>query len=221
VLCVIVLLYSYSTTGEFFQKDISIKGGVAVTVLQPYEDIDGLSKSLTQYIGAPVSVRTLSQAGMNRGVIVDASIESDEEVQNFISLIQEKTGRLYPFRPGIAKRKDMSIFDPEKAQRRIEANLEILKDAKVTQSPESQAKHSADVAELQKVAQELTATENAIDATHQAPAKELGEHANDPQNPTQEEKEAEARKDKINKDEQVVAIKGMKTGAELAKYIRK
>lgn len=136
-------------------------------------------------------------------------------------LIQEKTGRLYPFRPGIAKRKDMSIFDPEKAQRRIEANLEILKDAKVTQSPESQAKHSADVAALQKVAQELTATENAIDATHQLPAKELGEHANDPQNPTQEEKEAEARKDKINKDEQVVAIKGMKTGAELAKYIRK
>ena len=136
-------------------------------------------------------------------------------------LIQEKTGRLYPFRPILAQRKDMRIFDPEKARRRIAVNEEILKEAHVAQSPESQAKYSEDVATMRETAKKLVATENAIDATHEAPAKELGEHAHDPEGPTQEEKEADARKERINKDEQVMAIKGMKTGAEIAKYIRK
>lgn len=94
LICAAILLFSLLTTGEFFQKDVSIKGGVTITVLQPYEDVSGLEGFLTQKLGTSVNVRTLSQAGADRGIIIDAGLESDAEVQNLLRMIQEKTGQL-------------------------------------------------------------------------------------------------------------------------------
>ncbi len=94
IISVLILFYSLSTTGEFFQKDVSIKGGVTVTVLNQYGDVGGLEEFLTRGIGGSVNVRTLSQAGIDRGIIIDAGIESDEEVESFLALIQERTGEL-------------------------------------------------------------------------------------------------------------------------------
>ncbi len=94
VICVAILLFSLVTTGEFFQKDVSIRGGVTVTVMKPYGDLAELEDSLTTALGTSVNVRSLSQAGIDRGIILDAGIESDADVENFLGLIQEKTGRL-------------------------------------------------------------------------------------------------------------------------------
>ncbi len=94
IISIIVLFYSLSTTGEFFQKDVSIKGGVTITVLQPYENIDALESSLTASLGKSVNVRRLSQAGADIGIIIDAEIEKEEEVESFLKLVQEKTGQL-------------------------------------------------------------------------------------------------------------------------------
>ncbi|MAG15505.1 hypothetical protein CMO88_00420 [Candidatus Woesearchaeota archaeon] len=93
-LTIIILLFSFYNTGEFFQKDVSIKGGVTITILQTYDDLDGLEKFLTDSLGTTVNTRLLSEAGAKKGIILDAGIESDEEVSNFLSLIQEKTGEL-------------------------------------------------------------------------------------------------------------------------------
>ncbi len=92
--CIAILLFSFVSTGEFFQKDVSIKGGVTVTVMMPYENLGELEKFLTTELGKSVNVRMLSQAGADRGIILDAGIESDAEVENFLELIQEKTGVL-------------------------------------------------------------------------------------------------------------------------------
>jgi len=94
VLAIGILLFSYYNTGEFFQKDVSIKGGVTVTILQTYDDLPGLEKFLTESIGTTVSVRRLSEAGADRGIILDAGVESDDEVDRLLTLIQEKTGNL-------------------------------------------------------------------------------------------------------------------------------
>src|SRR3989338_4104963 len=71
VISVLILFYSLSTTGEFFQKDVSIKGGVTVTVLKQHADISGLEGFLTRELGKSVNVRRLSQAGIDRGIIID------------------------------------------------------------------------------------------------------------------------------------------------------
>ncbi len=94
LICVAILVFSLVTTGEFFQKDVSIKGGVTVTVMKPYENLGELESFLTAKIGNSVNVRTLSQAGVDRGIIIDAGIESDAEVESFLALIREKAGAL-------------------------------------------------------------------------------------------------------------------------------
>jgi len=94
VIAVIILLSSFYSTGEFFQKDVSIKGGVTVTIQETYDDLEGLEQFLDESLGTPVNVRKLSEAGAYRGIILDAGIESDEEVNRFLDLIQEKTGVL-------------------------------------------------------------------------------------------------------------------------------
>src|SRR3989338_1590510 len=94
VIAVIILLSSFYSTGEFFQKDISIRGGVTVTVMETYRDLGELQEFLTESMGTTVNARKLSEAGAYRGIILDAGIESDEDVTKFLSLIQEKTGKL-------------------------------------------------------------------------------------------------------------------------------
>ena len=89
-----ILLISYAQTGEFFQKDVSIKGGVTVTILQDYEDLDELESYLSSQIGTAVNARRLTGAGTSSGIILDAGIEKDEEVQAFLAAVQQKTGKL-------------------------------------------------------------------------------------------------------------------------------
>ena len=92
VLAVLVLLFSYYNTGEFFQKDVSISGGVTVTLLQTYDDLNELEEFLEEAMGTTVNVRKLTQAGVYRGLILDAGLDNVEDVNRFIELIQEKTG---------------------------------------------------------------------------------------------------------------------------------
>ncbi len=94
LICIAILLFSFVSTGEFFQKDVSIKGGVTVTAMTTYENLGELESFLTTELGKSVNVRTLSQAGVDKGIIIDAGIESDAEVENFLALIQQKTGAL-------------------------------------------------------------------------------------------------------------------------------
>ncbi|PIN99644.1 hypothetical protein COT72_05190 [archaeon CG10_big_fil_rev_8_21_14_0_10_43_11] len=57
------LAYSKITTGEFFQKGVSLKGGYSVTIETSYQfDADLLAKQLTQAGFFDVDVRTLNDA---------------------------------------------------------------------------------------------------------------------------------------------------------------
>ena len=94
VIAVLILAFNFLNTGEFFQTDVSIKGGATVTVLKNHEDVTGLEAFLTESLDTPVSVRTLSEAGINRGLVLDAGVQTDEEVERFLTLIQEETGPL-------------------------------------------------------------------------------------------------------------------------------
>lgn len=94
ILAFAILLSNYARTGEFFDTDVSIKGGVTITIPQAYGDLEGLQDFLTSSLGTAVNVRALSEAGTQKGIIIDASIQKDEEVSRLLSFLSEKLGAL-------------------------------------------------------------------------------------------------------------------------------
>ena len=96
ILAVLILAFNFYNTGEFFQKDFTINGGVQVTISAGYEDLAGLEESLTESLGTPVNVRTSSGLS-GKSIVLSAGVKTDEETDRFIALIQEKTG---PFPDG-------------------------------------------------------------------------------------------------------------------------
>jgi len=96
-LAIIQILVQYAATGEFVQKDISLKGGLSVTVpLNSKVDTNELQNQLSkEFPDAYINVRSLSKAGAQIGLIVDASdIDENDLVTALKNYIGDK-GRDY------------------------------------------------------------------------------------------------------------------------------
>jgi preprotein translocase subunit SecF len=98
ILSFVVILLHYSATGEFFKKDVSLKGGVTITVPRlTGVDIGELETYLQQnFPQADISVRAVSQAGIKTGIVLDAGIEDDKSINELLGLLQQKVGKLTP-----------------------------------------------------------------------------------------------------------------------------
>ncbi len=83
ILALSQISYQVYKTGDFIKKDVSLKGGVTVTV--PFEenvDAGKIEKSIiSQFPGKDVAVRTLRSAGAAVGVIVEADIDGSDNAQ--------------------------------------------------------------------------------------------------------------------------------------------
>lgn len=93
VLSFLVVGLHYSKTGDIFNKDVSLKGGVSSTVYGDF-DVDKLEKELNEkYSNADIFVRKLSEFGSTKqiGAVIEASI-SPEQSDELKSFIQEKVG---------------------------------------------------------------------------------------------------------------------------------
>ena len=91
ILSLAVIGNHYLKTGEFVSKGVSLKGGTSVSINQQF-DVSELSSFLVQkFPHADVNVRTLSKAGIQSGIIVEAS---DVDGKDLISSIEEKLGNL-------------------------------------------------------------------------------------------------------------------------------
>ncbi len=136
-------------------------------------------------------------------------------------LRQLKTGRIYIKRPGIAVRTDMVPFDPDKARRRIEANRQIIEDAKKAQTPEEIAAHSKETSEAIALAQTLTESEKAISDMHEQNFNpDLGS-SETMGSKSPADLELERRAAVLEADDEIQAIKAMKTAGDVANYIRR
>lgn len=75
--------YQFYKTGDFLNRDISLKGGVTLTI--PYEggiDINQLQKQISgDFPRNEVVVRTLRSTGSVAGVIVEADIDGTDKAQ--------------------------------------------------------------------------------------------------------------------------------------------
>ena len=78
-----VIYYKYSTTGDFIDKDISLKGGITITI--PSEDVDADSLKtylLSEFPGSDISARTLMRLGKKTGVTISTSDIDSKQLLN-------------------------------------------------------------------------------------------------------------------------------------------
>ncbi len=81
--CIISLGVSYARTGELFQKGVSLKGGITMTIPTNHSfDIHQLESALNEkFPNADIDVREISEAGKAVALIVEAADVSVEELQ--------------------------------------------------------------------------------------------------------------------------------------------
>ncbi|MEK6886466.1 MAG: hypothetical protein AABW88_01410 [Nanoarchaeota archaeon] len=98
VLPVLLLLFSlavlgshYLKTGEFIEKGVSLKGGTTLSIAHPADIVELKSFLEGKFPNIDLNVRSLSVAGKDVGVIVEAS---DVKAKVLLSAIEEKIGVL-------------------------------------------------------------------------------------------------------------------------------
>ena len=91
ILSLAVIGNHYLKTGEFVSKGVSLKGGTTASINKQF-DVNELSSFLiNEFPHADVNVRTLSKAGADSGIIIEAS---DVGGQELLKKIEEKIGTL-------------------------------------------------------------------------------------------------------------------------------
>ena len=86
--------YQWAATGDFINRDVSLKGGVTVTIPTEQEiDILALENKLSlEFPNNDVAVKSISQFGSQAGIIVEADI-SEEEANKLVDAIEKNTGK--------------------------------------------------------------------------------------------------------------------------------
>jgi preprotein translocase subunit SecF len=82
--CIGILGVQYVRTGEFFQKGVSLKGGITMTIPVSHDfDTNALEQSLGQkYPKGDISVREITEAGKTVALIVEAADVTGEELES-------------------------------------------------------------------------------------------------------------------------------------------
>ncbi len=81
--CIASLLVGYARTGEFFEKGVSLKGGITMTIPINYAiDIHGVESSLNaRFPAADIGVREITEGGVATALIIEAADVSAESLE--------------------------------------------------------------------------------------------------------------------------------------------
>ena len=91
LIAIALISFKYATTGDFINRDITIKGGVTVTIpVKSNIDVLSLENSLkNDFPGNDISVRALSQFGTQVGIVVEGDV-SESEAHSLIEKIRQR-----------------------------------------------------------------------------------------------------------------------------------
>ena len=96
VMAISQITYQTITTGDFLNKDVSLKGGMTITIpIEKPVDISQITAYLeTNFPANDISVRVLSSGIEQRGIIIsaDISVEDTDNAERFIVDLTELTG---------------------------------------------------------------------------------------------------------------------------------
>ncbi|MBW2992360.1 protein translocase subunit SecF [Candidatus Woesearchaeota archaeon] len=93
-LAIASILFQYFTTGDFIHRGVTLKGGVTVTIpsLTGVASSDIESLLAENFPGKDVSVRILKAEGENKGFVIDAELQTKEEVDSIKELLADEYG---------------------------------------------------------------------------------------------------------------------------------
>jgi preprotein translocase subunit SecF len=88
ILAALVLVGNYFQTGDFIRRDVSLKGGISITINAEYGDVNDLELFLTErFPDASIGIRTIESRGRISGLIIEATDIQDEAL---LDAIREK-----------------------------------------------------------------------------------------------------------------------------------
>ena len=97
LLAIIFIIFQYTTTGDFINRDVSLKGGLTITI-PTEQNIDLLD--LKNYLSSEfpkndVSVRELKRTGIQAGIIITSDIDgtNKQEIDALMDSIEKKLNR--------------------------------------------------------------------------------------------------------------------------------
>ncbi len=81
--CIVSLAIGYARTGEFFEKGVSLKGGITMTIPINYAiDIQAIERSVnTRFPAADIGVREITEGGVATALIIEAADVSAESLE--------------------------------------------------------------------------------------------------------------------------------------------
>tara|TARA_Y100000310_G_scaffold341789_1_gene442139 strand:+ start:137 stop:1204 length:1068 start_codon:yes stop_codon:yes gene_type:complete len=91
LIAIILIGLKVAATGDFINRDVSLKGGVTVTIPTTQQvDISQLKDTLSSiFLENDISTKSLSQFGTQVGVIVEADIGEERREEQIDTLIEE------------------------------------------------------------------------------------------------------------------------------------
>jgi preprotein translocase subunit SecF len=93
-IALVLIFYKYSTTGEFIEKGISLKGGTTITIpMVKGVNIEELRASLlSSFPGRDINIRELSRIGQSSGIIIEADVDPEEtdELSSFLEKVERE-----------------------------------------------------------------------------------------------------------------------------------
>ncbi len=86
LVCIGILVANYARTGELFQKGVSLKGGITMTIpLDSPLDTNNFEKELSaKFPNADIAVREVTEAGVPKALILEAADVSREDLLNAV-----------------------------------------------------------------------------------------------------------------------------------------
>ena len=87
------IAYQVYTTGDFIKKDVSLKGGVTITVPlnKQFDESQVQKQILKEFPGTDIAVRSLKATGTTVGIVIEAGIDGNDKakVQGLLNAIQD------------------------------------------------------------------------------------------------------------------------------------
>ncbi|MBT4823576.1 protein translocase subunit SecF [Candidatus Woesearchaeota archaeon] len=93
ILALMQLGFQHATTGDFISKGVSLKGGLVVTVpTDEFIDQEILENALrASYPERDINIKSITEAGKQMAVIIEADITDKDESNTFLDSIEEET----------------------------------------------------------------------------------------------------------------------------------
>lgn len=93
IVSLILIGVQVSTTGDFINKEVSLAGGVTITLQQVSAVPTDLEAKLkAAFPSNDIDVRTLRSAGVDSAIVVTADIQGTNEIDSFIASLESATG---------------------------------------------------------------------------------------------------------------------------------